>query len=239
MVIVDDIRFSSPLYSVAEAARIIDVPGSTFQTWVKGYMRAASRGRAVIGKPIVTSLAGGPGRETVPFIGLAEGMVLAAFRREGVPLQRIRPALDVLEREIGIEHALASERLFTDGLEILLDYADSASETPEAASARELVVVRHGQRVFADVVDAYLKRITFADDGWVERLQLPQYQRASVIVDPRLSFGRPVFEHGGARLADALGLFQAGEDLDTVCAEYGIDRAELEDAVRVASRRAA
>jgi len=75
-------------------------------------------------------------------------------------------------------------------------------------SARELVVVRHGQRVFADVVDAYLQRITFAQDGWAERLKLPQYGRASVIVDPRLSFGRPVFEHGGARLADALGLFR-------------------------------
>ena len=239
MVTVDDVRFSAPLYSVAEAARLIDVPASTFKNWVRGYVRRGVGGPLVIGKPIVTATAGEPGQDSVPFIGLAEGMVLAAFRRQGVPLQRIRPALEVLEREIGIEHALASERLFTDGVEILVDYAESAGETPEAASARELVVVRHGQRVFADVVDSYLKRITFAEDGWAERLQLPQYLRASVIVDPRLSFGRPVFEHSGARLADALGMFQAGEDLDTVGAEYGVDRAELEDAVRVASRRAA
>ncbi len=235
----DDIRFSTPLYSVAEAARIIDVPPSTFHSWVKGYVRRPEGRPDVIGKAVVTSVAHEPGRESVPFIGLAEGMVLAAIRRQGVPLQRIRPALSVLEREIGIEHALASERLFTDGAEILLDYAEAAGNSPEAESARELVVVRHGQRVFADVVDAYLQRITFAQDGWAERLKLPQYGHASVIVDPRLSFGRPVFEHGGARLADALGLFQAGEDLDTVCVEYGVERAEVEDAVRVASRRAA
>ena len=236
---VGDIRFSTPLYSVAEAARIIDVPPSTFHTWVKGYVRRPGGRPEIIGKAVVTSVPDESGRELVPFIGLAEGMVLAAIRRQGVPLQRIRPALEVLEREIGIEHALASERLFTDGAEILLDYAESAGDSPEAESARELVVVRHGQRVFSDVVDAYLQRITFAQDGWAERLKLPQYDRASVIVDPRLSFGRPVFEHGGARLADALGLFQAGEDLDTVCAEYGVERAEVEDAVRVASRRAA
>jgi hypothetical protein len=61
---------------------------------------------------------------TLPFIGFAEAYVLSAFRRSGVPLQRIRPAVDVLSREIGIEHALASQRLFADGAEMLFDYAE-------------------------------------------------------------------------------------------------------------------
>ena len=132
---------------------------------------------------------------------------------------------------------MASRRLYTDGAEILYDYARTRGD--DGGSAAELVVVRNGQRVFSDVVDAYLRRITFADDGWATRIALPQYQRAAVIVDPQLSFGQPVFAHGGARLADALGMFWSGEDLDAVAAEYGVPRAELEDAVRVASRRAA
>ena len=33
-------RFSSPLYTVAEAARYLDVPASTLATWAKGYRRA-------------------------------------------------------------------------------------------------------------------------------------------------------------------------------------------------------
>ena len=239
MVNVEDIRFSSPLYSVAEAARIIDVPTPTFQTWVKGYIRRPAGHPEVHGKAVVTSVPGEPGHIVVPFIGLVEGMVLAAIRRQGVPLQRIRPALEVLERKIGIKSALASKRLFTDGAEILFDYAESMDNTPEAKSVRELVVLRHGQYIFADVVNDYLKCITFADDGWAERLRLPQYDHASVIVDPRRSFGRPVFEHGGVCLADALGLFQAGENLEMVCAEYGVERTEMEDAVRVASKRAA
>jgi hypothetical protein len=35
----NDIRFSEPLYTVAEAARVIDVPASTLATWTKGYVR--------------------------------------------------------------------------------------------------------------------------------------------------------------------------------------------------------
>jgi hypothetical protein len=33
-------RFSSALYTVAEAARYLDVPASTFTSWAKGYRRA-------------------------------------------------------------------------------------------------------------------------------------------------------------------------------------------------------
>ena len=37
------------------------------------------------------------GREaTLPFIGFAEAYVLSAFRHAGVPMQRIRPAVDYL-----------------------------------------------------------------------------------------------------------------------------------------------
>ena len=34
-----DLRFEAPLYTVAEAARALDVPATTFATWAKGYIR--------------------------------------------------------------------------------------------------------------------------------------------------------------------------------------------------------
>lgn len=77
-----------------------------------------------------------------------------------MPLQRVRPALERLNQEMGVQHALASEKLFTDGAEVLFDYADEAGGDG-AEAVRELVVVRDGQRVFAPVVDGYLQRIVF------------------------------------------------------------------------------
>jgi uncharacterized protein (DUF433 family) len=134
---------------------------------------------------------------------------------------------------------LASKSLYTDGAELLYDFAEQSGDSPEAASARQLVVVRHGQHVFNEVIDQYLHRVDFASDAYAQVIQLPGYGAAEVVADPRRGFGQPTFKRGGAKVEDALGMFWAGESLADVAAEYGVPESELEDALRVASRRAA
>ena len=233
-------RFHVPLYSLTEAARLLDVPVATFATWAHGYVRNPLGRPPVVGEPVVTALpATRQGAATVPFIGLAEGLVLAAIRRAGVPLQRIRPALRKLQDELGLEHVLASRALYTDGAEVLYDFAESAGDSDEARTARQLVVVRKGQHVFADVIDAYLQRVEFASDDYAQLIHLPQYRQADVIADPRRGFGQPIFATSGVRVEDVLGAFHAGESLSSLSEEYGVSPSDLEDALRVASRRAA
>jgi uncharacterized protein (DUF433 family) len=233
-------RFDAPLYSLTEAARYLDVPPSTLRAWARGYRRTSPDRPAVVGAPVLTCVdAKVPRGPVIPFIGLAEGLVLTAIRQGGVPLQRIRPALARLDQEFGIQHALASRRLFTDGAEVLFDYAENSDDAEAVRAVRELVVVRNGQRVFTEVVASYLRRIEFAADGYATLLHLPAYQVADVVVDPSRGFGQPIFVHGGARLEDAIALFQAGESLETVSSEYGVPLRDLEDAVRIATRIAA
>lgn len=230
-------RFLTPLYTLTEAARYLSVPHSTLRAWANGY-RAQRPGRpAVSGESILTTVDRGRGRRgpVIPFIGLAEGLVLTAMRRSGVPLQRIRPALDRLDEEFGLRQALASKRLYTDGAEVLFDYAEK-DDNPEVSDAlRDLVVVRNGQRVFNEIVQSYLRRLDFDDDGYARLIRLPAYKIAEVVVDPARGFGQPIFAKGGARIEDAIAMFRAGEDLDTVAAEYRVPQEQLEDAVRIAT----
>jgi uncharacterized protein (DUF433 family) len=238
MTLIDsDIRFDTPLYTVAEAARHLAVPTTTFSGWAKGYVRR-STARTTVGQPLLSLIPTSGAQASVPFIALAEGMVLAAIRRSGVPMQRIRPALLALQDTIGVHHALASKRLYTDGAEVLYDFARHHDDTA-AASASELVVLRSGQRVFTDIVADYLRRIDYAADGYARLLHLPDYQRRQVVVDPERSFGQPMFARGGARVVDVIDRFQAGESLSDLADDFGVPIDELEDAVRVASRRAA
>jgi uncharacterized protein (DUF433 family) len=233
-----DDRFTLPLYTVAEAANGLGVPASTFSRWAHGYTDARPTGRATVSEPVVTSL--GQRGTVIPFVGLAEGMVLAAIRRAGVPLQRIRPALTALQRELGIEHALASRSLYTDGAEVLYDFSGGRSVDPDVRDhVRELVVLRSGQRVFNEVVRSYLRRITYRDDGWAGRLELPAYRVAKVVADPRMNFGQPFFKRGGARVEDVLDRWYAGESWDALAEDYGIPAHEIEDAARVSRRRPA
>ncbi len=233
-----DMRFTAPLYTYAEAARALDIPSSTLATWVKGYVRRPRGRNAVTVAPTVTSFPAGRGEPAVPFVGLAEAMVLAAVRSSGVSLQRVRPALEVLARKIGSEHALASRALQTDGAELLFDYAQHAS-SEEAKAANELTVVRSGQRVFRDLIVEYMQRIDYAADGYARLIRLPAYERAEVVVDPTRSFGQPIFAHGAARVSDVLDRFSAGDDIETLVAEFGVPAAEIDDALCAASRRAA
>lgn len=168
----------------------------------------------------------------IPFVGLAEGYALNAIRKTGVPLQRIRPALELLGKEMGLGHALASRKLFTDGAEVLFDYAQKTGGD-EGEAVRELVVVRNRQRVFADVVEGYLQRIEFGADGFATAIPLTGFDKAELVADVRRSFGQPIFRHGGVRLQDALSLFKAERSIDDVSEEYGIPRDELEDVLAV------
>jgi len=226
-----DIRFTEPLYTLTEAARYLGVRPETFVTWAEGYERHFP-GRAAVKKgPIVTAFPGQRGTPRVPFIGLSEAMVLAAFRRCGLPMQRIRPAVRILEEQIGLKHALASEKLFSDGAEILYDFAERYDED-EIGS---LVVVRSGQRVFRPVVANYLQLISYDDTGWSRSLVLPITKRPVVAVDPWRGFGQPLFLHGGAPLDNVLARIRAGEPPKSVAADFEVPEEDIQEALRAAA----
>ena len=154
-------------------------------------------------------------------------------------MQRIRPALEKLQEGLGLRHALAHKKLFTDGAELLYDFSERHPDVKVARAARRLVVIRSGQRVFAEVIEEYLRGFRYASDGYVELFRVPAYRQAEVVVDPTRSSGAPIFARGGCRVEDVLQRFQAGESLKELTAEFRVPATHLEDAIRVASRRAA
>ena len=225
----EDNRFDVPLYTVAEAARFLGVPPSTFSTWAKGYVRRPPGRPEVVGERIVASVEAAPGYPVIPFVGVAEGMVLAAFRRAGVSLQHIRSAVSILQQEIGIDYALASRRLYSDGAVILFDYADAKSDS-ELAGLTEVV---SRQRVFAPVVREYLKRIEYGTDGWAAKLVSPATERPIVVLDPDRGFGQPIFIRGAVRVENVLDRWRAGEPIADVAEDFGVPAEDIEDVLRV------
>ena len=232
---VRDNRFNVPLYTVAEAARFLGVPTSTFSTWAKGYVRRPHGRAPVTGDAVVTSVDADRGYPSVPFVGVAEGMVVAAFRHAGVSLQHIRSAVSILEREIGIDHALASKRLYTDGAVILYDYVD-AQDDIELGGITEVV---SRQRVFAPIVEDYLRRIEYSADGWAARLVSPSTARPIVMLDPQRSFGQPIFIRGSVRVDNVVDRWRGGDPLVEVAEDFGVPTEDVEDILRVALPAAA
>jgi hypothetical protein len=71
----------------------------------------------------------------IPFLRLAEPMVAAAFGKAGVAVPHIRRSLQVRQQELGVEHALASGWLYTDGSSTLDDYATKHGDEETSRSS--------------------------------------------------------------------------------------------------------
>ena len=223
-----DGRFHRRLYTVAGAARYVGMHPSTLSTWAHGYERRPPGRPTVRQGPVVTALEHVEGdRRTIPFIGLVEAAVVQAFRRTGLPMQRIRRALETLIAEGELEHALASRQLFSDGANVLYDYAASENDR----QLRLLTVVVSGQRVFHEVVQEYLTRITFGDD-WATELILPVTKRPLLRVIPGVAGGDPLFMAGGAPLSAVRSRAAAGEPTESIAADYETPVADVAEALR-------
>lgn len=223
-----DLRFDVPLYTLTEASRYLIVPRSTIDTWANGYERRPKSRSVVKGRPIITAIPQVQrGYAQLPFVGIAEAYVLNAFRRAGVPMQRIRPSIDWLLQNVG-PHALASKDLYTDGAEVLWDFAQQSGEgSPDDQVVKHLIVPRSGQYVFKDIVQHYLKQIGFDEDKYATTIRLPQYGTAHVVLDPYRGYGQPIFDSSGARVADALGPLREGETFKAVAEDYGVSEKDL------------
>lgn len=206
-------RFDTALYTPKDLATFLAIPQSTVRSWAAGSPEAGDCSGLITELP--PEVRHGP---RIPFVGLAEAYVLRAIRETGVSMQRIRPVLARLVADESLPHVLASERLYTDGDEILLDVASCIGQED---SIGELVVARNGQRVLHEVLRGYLEKLQF-EEGYAQIVPLTRYG-SGVIADPRRGFGQPIFDESGARVEDALDLFQAGASPQEVADEFGIE----------------
>lgn len=213
----------APAYSIPEAARFVRVATSTVRAWCLGQGERSAGGKRAF-EPVI-ELDDPEGRH-VSFRNLVELHVLAAIRRQyGISLQNTRRAVGFMRRHLGGEHPLASRRMLTDGKDLLVK-----------EGGRLLNVSRSGQ-VEMDIIAAFLDRIEFDAGGALLRLY-PFTTSAianaprSVVLDPRVQFGRPCLLGAGVPTEVVLERFLAGEPIDEIAADYEVDGALIEEAIR-------
>ncbi|GAB3457026.1 DUF433 domain-containing protein [Streptomonospora sediminis] len=220
----DDIRFTMGVSTVSGAARLLDVQRQTLAGWA-GTKDGSPPLLHVLEKTTDEAVA------TMPFIALAEAHVLNALRDAGVRPHKIRPALEHLRSEFG-EYVLVAPELATDGVDALWDLARSEP-------GQGLVEGRTGQHVMREIVQDYLKYITWADDKFPESLRIMRFEPYNVVVDPHRFFGQPYFAGSGVRVADVVGMLRADEDPEVVADEFGLDLDTVRGTARISLGRAA
>ncbi len=214
----DDMRFREPLYTMREAAYYLGMPPRTFAHWVKG------NGRPGL---IATVPAEGPRSPSIPFVGLAQGVVVAAFRRvERLPMRYLRGVLEVLDAELGMEKALASNRLYIHGGQVLYDHAK------EVGGEWVLAEIITKNLAFNPVVEGGLKLISYATDNYAKAVKLPATPKPIVEADPYRGSGKPITIDGGIRVIDILDRFRGGESPVFIAKSFEVPEDDVLDILR-------
>lgn len=206
-----------PMYALPEAARSLRVPTSTLRWWLEG------RGDyPPVLRPEPT------GSTDVTWGEFIEAGLLREYRDRKVPLQRLRPAIEILRERFDIPYPLAHFRPFVGMGRRLLFEAQQVADLPaELGLVLELV---GGQMVLDSRVDAFLHRVDFSDDELqlAQRLH-PDGRRSPVVIDPARSFGAPTLR--GIRTDALAELVEAGEPPELVAEECGLRPDELKAAL--------
>ena len=223
----------SPAYSMAEAAHYLRMPEGTLRSWMVGRWYPVA-GQSKRSRPLIHFDGGldDPQKQHLSFINLVEAHILAAIRRRhGVKLPKVRTALDFVKRQFHIERPLIDQTFQTDGLDLFVErYGDLMNAS------------REGQQAMKEIISVYLKRIERDSKGLPIKLYpftrdtesdaAPKYDPRVVVMNPSVSFGRPVIAGTGIPVSSIYERYKAGDSVAELAQDFRLDTSAIEEAIR-------
>lgn len=218
----EDRRFTVPLFTIGEAAHHLGLPRTTLTDWTR-----REAGPAPLVHRIQDRRA--PRSASLPFVAIIEAHMLRGFRALGLSAQGLRDSVARLRKNLDDEYALATRKVATDGVHLLVDMSQHGQPAEWTRAIDDQIAIR-------EVIEEYLKFVRWDNDPYAMRLRLKTYQGADVIIDPRFAFGQPILERQKVRVEDILDAFWAGEGYVTIANEFRVRADEVEAVVRSATR---
>lgn len=213
----------APLYSFPDASRATEIPVSTLRSWVVGQAYERKHDRAYF-EPVISRPSDGDSR--LSFTNLIEAHVLRALRTvHEAKFGAIRQAVDIAQEQFGIRRLLISPDLRTSAGELFL------------ARYTHFLELNEGQQLaMKSILDQFLERIEF-DESKLP-FEFRPFERSPrnagakiVVISPFVGFGRPLLQRSGVSTRAVVQRIEAGESPEAVMADYGLEEAEVEEAI--------
>lgn len=227
--------WGKPAYSITDAARYVLVPAATLRSWVAGrFYPTQAEARKRFEPVIRVPEAGSPW--LLSFRNLAEAHVLATLRRHyQIKLETIRRAVRYMERKFQDQHPLINPGMRTDGADLFLEQFGSLEG-----------VSREGQLAMKEVLEYSLARLDWGREGSVLRLfpftRLGEREGLGprlVVIDPRISFGKPVIVGTRIPTKAVFDRWTAGDSVEDLSKDFARPTLEVEEAIRCEQQKVA
>ncbi len=154
-------------------------------------------------------------------------MAFSEYREAGVPIVRMRGAVERLREQLNTKYplALAHPLLDVAGQELVL----KAQEQSGLERALHIIVVRNDQLVLAPEAARFVGSVDYDDTPEVRRLH-PSPDNRCVVMDPLRQFGEPVVRSVPTEvIAEQV---RAGDSLAMIAELYELSSEAVEAAVR-------
>jgi uncharacterized protein (DUF433 family) len=206
-----------PLYPLPEAARYARSHVSNVRNWLNGYAVAGRNYPPLLRPPSQRP----QGELALSFENLIEIALVSALRSNRIPLQTIREAQGIAQREFG-DHPFARRDVYVSGRDIFMKASENIEDGPQHLTA----LTRGGQRALEPVLEKYL---TFVDweQGWPRQWRPTE---GLVIQNPEIVFGLP--NVGGIRTEVVRSRFETKESIDFIANDFGLSTDEIQEALR-------
>ncbi|MBI5316383.1 MAG: DUF433 domain-containing protein [Nitrospirae bacterium] len=212
-------------YGVMEAGHYLRIPRTTIRDWISGrHYRSITGVR--FSKPIIQ--VPDPDMKLLSFMNLVEIHVLDAIRRKhDIPLEKVRAAMNYLSKQFPSRHPLADQEFVIDGLNLFIKkFSQLINISQEGQLAIQEILRAHLHRIERDIKGIPVRLYPFT------RKRHLQEEPKAVVIDPLISFGRPVLVGTGIPTAVIAERYKAGESMDALAEDYGRQRFEIEEAIR-------
>jgi uncharacterized protein (DUF433 family) len=213
-----------PAYRFTDAASYLRIPVPTLRAWAKGTHYGTGDKRTFF-KPVF--FLPEPDYPLLSYTNLVEAFVLSSLRRRHlINLYKIRTAIDSLQERFNSQHPLAEHQFQTNGVDLFIE------------EYGELINVgAGGQLAMKEILEAYLTRVEHDPSGKAARLYpfirlTGTDQPKNVVINPYVSFGKPVISGTGLPTRVVAERFKAGDSIPQIAANYGRKEEEIDDAIR-------
>lgn len=208
-------QLGTGVYELAEVARYTGLESSRIRAWFKP--RTDGSGR----DPIFKGDYQRNGNDyAVSFFDLIDTLVVGQLRQIGVKMSVVRSAYNVLRKQLSTPHPFCHNNIYSDGEQVFIVTADQLGDE----SLREVV---SSQQFFMTVRERLEKIDYNKSSKLAERWRIQK----GIVVDPRISFGKPVIESTGVTTFVAANMLRANSnDVELTAELLGISTHAVLDA---------
>jgi uncharacterized protein (DUF433 family) len=223
----------APAYPTAEAARLVGLSAGQVKRWLRGYdfdYRTKEQPQLRHSKkpPVVPRVK--RKRSTyASFLDIIDLLLVQKFLEEDISLQQVRLEFEEAKSVLGVDH-LGYETFFTLGRKVFL----------EIDSSWILALSSGGQMAIDQLIRDLGHQIEFDEQTKLAIRWYPLHPDRRVVIDPFVSFGRPVISGRRVTTSNIYDFFIAeNERVDVVCEWMGVEKAEVQSAVELETKLAA